>query len=311
MNTELKKKISAYTTLAGAVLAGGIQEAEAQIVYVDLPDPQICSNVGTTNNPSVSNRAWSNNFMFLDMYGQNYSIFAPGTPYPNNYWTNSVYPNRNPNADVMFMAPVSVWNFTDCRDYAWAWGWATNGSWSNASQFMGTSVDGYIKNLELGENIGPGVQRATAGWGIIPGVVYYATCDPDPAKNTYIAGDPNWLSGLPINRTRGYLGIAFDIGGNTHYGWIQVEVEQEIQLTPGVDGSPISASSCITVLDYAYNSVPNRPILAGLQAEAIPTISQWGLICLNLILLVFGLVVIKQHGNWILRKKTRPTIKIE
>ncbi|HMQ07665.1 MAG TPA: IPTL-CTERM sorting domain-containing protein, partial [Saprospiraceae bacterium] len=297
--------------LAGAVLAGGIQEAEAQIVYVDLPDPQICSNAETTNHDGSNIRFWSNNFLFLDMNGQNYSIFAPGTPYPDFFWNDSVHPNRNPNADVMLIAPVVAQNFPDCGDQAIAWGYAYNGSWSNVSQFMGTSVNGYIKNLELGEIIGPGVQRATVGRGYIPVVGYYETCDPDPVKNTIINGDPNWVDELPINQKRGYIGIAFDIGGNTHYGWIQVEVEQEIQLTPGLDGSPISASSCITVLDYAYNSVPNQPIRAGSRGDAIPTLSQWGLICLNLLLLVFGLVVIKQYGNWILKKKTRPTIEIE
>ena len=310
MDIELKKKISAYTTLAGAVLAGGIQEAEAQIVYVDLPDPQICSSVETANQPGAANRVWSNNFLFLDMYGQNYSIFTPGTTYPMAYWTNSVYPNRNPNADVLFMVPVSAWNQADCGDQAWAWGWAANGAWGGYSQFMGTSVDGYIKNLAQGENIGPGVQRATAGWGIIPAVVSYETCDPGPGRGTYIFGDPNWFDDLPLNRKRGYIGIAFDIAGNTHYGWIQVEVEQELELTIGVDNSPIRGRSCITILDYAYNSVPNRPILAGLQAEAIPTMSQWGLICLNLLLLIFGLVAIKEYGNWILRKKTRKVTEL-
>ncbi len=293
MDIELKKKISAYTTLAGAVLAGGVQEAEAQIVYVDLPDPQICSSVETTNNPNNYGGEWSNNFLTLNLVNQSYATFVH-----NSY-------NFNPNADVLFMVPVSAWNRAYCGDQAWAWGWATNGAWSTATQFMGTSVDGYIKNLALGANIGPGVQRATAGWGAIPAVVSYETCYPGPGKDSGYYGDPNWFDALPLNHKRGYIGIAFDIAGNTHYGWIQVEVEQELELTIGVDNSPIRGRSCITILDYAYNSVPNRPILAGLQAEAIPTMSQWGLICLNLLLLIFGLVAIKEYGNWILRKKTR------
>lgn len=46
-----------------------------------------------------------------------------------------------------------------------------------------------------------------------------------------------------------FLGVRFDIGGNTHYGWIRVT-------TP-------SFPDQITVHDYAYNSVADQPIQAG------------------------------------------------
>jgi hypothetical protein len=47
---------------------------------------------------------------------------------------------------------------------------------------------------------------------------------------------------------RGYLGVEFSINGQTHYGWIRLDIER--RYLQYIDG-------------YAYESVPNRPILAG------------------------------------------------
>ena len=46
-----------------------------------------------------------------------------------------------------------------------------------------------------------------------------------------------------------YLGLRFDIGGNTHYGWARLDV-------------PLSSGGWL-IKDYAYNSTPNAPINAG------------------------------------------------
>ncbi len=46
-----------------------------------------------------------------------------------------------------------------------------------------------------------------------------------------------------------YLGLRFEIGGNTHYGWARLDVP--------ADGSSF------TIKDYAYNVTPNAPITAG------------------------------------------------
>jgi hypothetical protein len=45
-----------------------------------------------------------------------------------------------------------------------------------------------------------------------------------------------------------YLGLRFDIAGATHYGWARLNV---------------SSATSFTLMDYAYNSIPNQPILAG------------------------------------------------
>jgi len=61
----------------------------------------------------------------------------------------------------------------------------------------------------------------------------------------------NW-----VNVTDGYLGLRFEVGGNTHYGWCRMDVD-------------LSGSTWV-IKDYAYESDPGQSILAGellLQAD--------------------------------------------
>ncbi len=53
----------------------------------------------------------------------------------------------------------------------------------------------------------------------------------------------NW-----INTEPGYIGVEFQISGNSHYGWVQVEM--------------VSTSSA-TIIDWAYENVANTQVLAG------------------------------------------------
>ncbi len=62
-----------------------------------------------------------------------------------------------------------------------------------------------------------------------------AACVPDPPITWALA-------------PQAYLGLRFDIAGATHYGWARLNVP--------------SATS-FTLMDYAYNSIANQPILAG------------------------------------------------
>jgi len=51
----------------------------------------------------------------------------------------------------------------------------------------------------------------------------------------------------------GYLGLAFLIKGKTHYGWARMSVHCRTK--------PSSVSAVLT--GYAYETIPNRPIIAG------------------------------------------------
>lgn len=50
-----------------------------------------------------------------------------------------------------------------------------------------------------------------------------------------------------------FLGVRFSVGGNWFYGWVRIS---------------LSTFTSFTIKDYAYNSTPNQPILAG-QTSAL------------------------------------------
>lgn len=68
------------------------------------------------------------------------------------------------------------------------------------------------------------------------------------------------IIGTFVNR-RGYVGLEFQTGGNTHYGWIQLDCE-----TFSNNGG--------YVLDYAYELRPGTSIFAG----AVPEPSTWAIL---------------------------------
>ena len=60
----------------------------------------------------------------------------------------------------------------------------------------------------------------------------------------------------PFAGLDGYLGIRFYIGSDLHYGWIRLNLN---------NGYPAQAIGFIT--EWAYNSVPNAPLAAGVVPE--------------------------------------------
>ena len=56
-------------------------------------------------------------------------------------------------------------------------------------------------------------------------------------------------------QTDKYLGLKFEIGSDTHYGWIRMDV------TPDCDS--------IIIKDFGYNTVPNQGILAGQTVASV------------------------------------------
>jgi hypothetical protein len=69
--------------------------------------------------------------------------------------------------------------------------------------------------------------------------------------------DMEW-NGLLGETGEAYLGIAFDVGASTHYGWVHVTLG-EVDPTFGFK-NPITAS-------WAYESTPDTPIVAGVIPE--------------------------------------------
>ena len=78
---------------------------------------------------------------------------------------------------------------------------------------------------------------------------------------TYKAG-PGYAGNWPNDGTPGYLGLSFDLSGETYYGWAQV-------------GTNFS-STTLSVYDWAYNDTPATGLDAG-----VPEPSTLGLFCLG------------------------------
>ncbi|MFP5470939.1 MAG: T9SS type A sorting domain-containing protein [Bacteroidia bacterium] len=67
----------------------------------------------------------------------------------------------------------------------------------------------------------------------------------------YSYGSLNWYGGYGnfIGVTAGFIGLQFDISGNTHYGWVRISCD--------------ATGGNWEVIDYAYESTPNVPIVTG------------------------------------------------
>jgi hypothetical protein len=64
-------------------------------------------------------------------------------------------------------------------------------------------------------------------------------------------GGPSSKSGSWVNVNNQYLGLKFKIDGKIHYGWARLSVQ--------VQNFSITA----TLTGYAYETIPNKPIIAG------------------------------------------------
>ena len=95
---------------------------------------------------------------------------------------------------------------------------------------------------------------------------------------------------------RGYVGVAFDFQGNTHYGSLDVEVSQ----FTAIFNSPSSEFDA-TLHGFAWETIPGSPILAGAApalppATSIPTGSFVGALLLVVALCSLGLRRLRQQS---------------
>jgi len=111
-------------------------------------------------------------------------------------------------------------------------------SGANGAQLL--SANGYAQILSTGEAIGNSPE-----WNA--GTVLLTIDNLNNLNNT----SSGWLGPLG-EKGQGYLGIQFNAADGIHYGWIQVSLS-------GTDGLPLSP----LVMDWAYETVPDKPILAG------------------------------------------------
>ena len=89
----------------------------------------------------------------------------------------------------------------------------------------------------------------------------------------------------------GFVGVQFDIAGESHLGWVELQNVTQPDF-------PNTVSS-MTIAGFCYQSTADASILTGEReaVEPIPTVGEWGLITLALLLLSFGTVtVMRKEG---------------
>jgi hypothetical protein len=107
----------------------------------------------------------------------------------------------------------------------------------------GPAFDVYLGALPRGARIGPSNPSSSFNVGGI------GELSNSFSNNKFFRG--SW-SGSPKNR---YLGVRFQMNGETHYGWIR--------LTVTTNPKAHTAFMSATITGYAYETVANKPIVAG------------------------------------------------
>jgi hypothetical protein len=100
------------------------------------------------------------------------------------------------------------------------------------------------------------------------------------ATNYYLRdGDGFSNSGWAEDPSAGFLGVRFDIGGNTHFGFVEIEVDTSANSNGGAINSP-------TVLSYGYETTPDAPV-------GVPEPSSLGLLALG----ASGIAALRRRRN--------------
>jgi hypothetical protein len=142
--------------------------------------------------------------------------------------------------DSTFVIRSLDMNGDNIPDFA-LWGYYSDGDYSagiNGTLFGGASNsvlgnDG-ARKLSSGSNIGP----ANTSWRLAQDGSLYVTYSG--------GGASNWSAG---SGETGFVGVRFKINGNTHYGWIRLQLGE----FPGE----------ISATEWAYESCADTPIAAG------------------------------------------------
>jgi len=130
----------------------------------------------------------------------------------------------------------SIWSFAS------AFGFYSGSIGGSSNQIIGYAGDFYYYGsaLDAGVEVGP-----KASWLNFPSYSNSAVL----ASNFY--GDT--YGNFPGQGEK-YLGVKFKVGENLHYGWIRLEADIN--------------DAHITIMDYAYENVPDGPIETG-QMESV------------------------------------------
>lgn len=224
MEKSLRDKLKKYGTMAAAV-AGGAATADAQIVFTDvMPDSTFC-NDGDVYNLDL------NNDMITD-----FTIMKTSSSYNGGFYNASnSYGTWSTQSNSININPA-----TGNRVLA-------DGSGARAMS-SGSSIGSTASNW--GSNTYMARQRSSSSFSVYTSTyTIYTGTSTQTYTNTYTwSTSTNYSSGNWVNQTSKYLGLEFQISGQTHYGWARVTIQ-------GVN--------CVVIEEYAYETTPNLAILAG------------------------------------------------
>ncbi|MCF8145132.1 MAG: IPTL-CTERM sorting domain-containing protein [Deltaproteobacteria bacterium] len=135
--------------------------------------------------------------------------------------------------------------------------------------------------LQQGDMVSQGMAGAWTYYGYLAAGVFYRI----HTAGTYTY-TTSYRVGNFINQ-EGFLGVRFQIDGNTHYGWIAFEGTWD---PPGWSEGRIAG--------WAYEDVPGKSIAAGDQGPVIPpipTLNEWGMIFLAALIVASGAHLLKNR----------------
>ena len=165
------------------------------------------------------------------------------TPAHEVIGANGVY-NLDLNHDGTIDFLIQQWNYGN---------WASNNQLL-ADAAVGNAVQGSRHTaaaLVAGASIGPR-QRFTAG-GVNGEVMLSVT--------HFTTGGTSYVHGFWANVLNRYLGLKFQINGETHYGWARLSVQRK------------AFHFIATLTGYAYETIPNSAIKAGETSGGAPDFS--------------------------------------
>jgi hypothetical protein len=118
-----------------------------------------------------------------------------------------------------------------------------------AAVARGNAVEGYLsyRQVDVAVALKRGARISQSGGFVSKGSF-------GPVMACTVSSNGTQIFGPWVNATNRYLGLKFKIHGQTHYGWARLSVRRTGLL-----------KIIATLTGYAYETVPNKPILAGKQ----------------------------------------------
>lgn len=231
LSDQNKNRLANYSAFAAAIVAAGA--AQGQVIFTDV-NPDSVHSYNDFYDLDVDNNAAPDFRITLSFYSTSGTFTGS--------WVNSTNPSSYSTYGSYFRS-----RFKD-----------VNIQMFGTNSVVGTMGSGYAAPMIYGSTIGPTLATSQY-WASTTRQFGYSRTSyqfswywwTDGATSGAGSNGPytnTYYEGAWGGQTR-FIGLQFDIGGNTHYGWCRIAVDF------GYNG--------FTVMDYAYESTPDVKIDAG------------------------------------------------